>query len=105
MNLYSDGCLYKSLLDRMVDEDLALRTVIDSFELLVFTSLQLPKESWSEFKQLPYRISIHIFYLFYLRCKSNFFSKNKMMLDDNYAGLVGNYYLWGVLKKSSPIST
>ncbi|KAK1361339.1 hypothetical protein POM88_045813 [Heracleum sosnowskyi] len=62
----SDECLYKSLLDRMVDEDLALRTVIDNFELLVFTSLQLPKECWR---------------------------------------FTGNYYLWGALKKSSPLST
>ncbi|KAL8134418.1 PHD finger-containing protein 1-like isoform X2 [Apium graveolens] len=60
----SDECLYKSLLDRMVDEDLALMAVIDNSELLVFTSLQLPKESWR---------------------------------------LMGNYYLWGVFKKGSPL--
>ncbi|WOG97171.1 hypothetical protein DCAR_0416511 [Daucus carota subsp. sativus] len=61
----SDECLYKSLLDRMIDEDLALVAVIDSLELLVFTSLRLPKECWR---------------------------------------LAENYYLWGVLKKSSPLS-
>ncbi|KAK9678736.1 hypothetical protein RND81_11G230300 [Saponaria officinalis] len=39
--------LYDGLVHKMIDYDLALNSIVDNLELLVFCSIELPREEWS----------------------------------------------------------
>lgn len=50
--LYRDEKAFDKLVLDMVSHELALQTVLENAELLVFASSELPLRNWSEFKLL-----------------------------------------------------
>lgn len=48
LHCYSDEKAFQILLDSMIGQDLALRSVVQNAELLVFSSKLLPQKYWSE---------------------------------------------------------
>jgi hypothetical protein len=48
LHCYSDGKAFKTLVDSMIDQDLAMRSVVQNAELLLFTSTVLPMPYKSE---------------------------------------------------------
>lgn len=74
LHCYSDEKAFQILLDSMIGQDLALRSVVQNAELLVFSSKLLPQQYWSEphclcllknYLDSIYRTSVYIFFFFF----------------------------------------
>ncbi|KAK9271385.1 hypothetical protein L1049_026975 [Liquidambar formosana] len=63
-----DERVFDNLVEYMIDQDLAMRAVAENAELLVFTSMQLPIEYWSEPTRLYVKKKI---FFSYCMCKIN----------------------------------
>ncbi|KAJ6930565.1 hypothetical protein NC652_014178 [Populus alba x Populus x berolinensis] len=80
-----DERAFDELVDNIIEQDLALKAVLEHAELLVFTSLQLPLQNWS-------KLCCH--YVLYL--PASVLIELNECLNDLFAGYRGKYYLWGL---------
>ena len=52
--MYRDENVFDALLEDINEHNLALKTTINDVDLLIFSSLELPREHWSKFKLLSF---------------------------------------------------
>lgn len=66
IHMYRDENVFDALLEDINEHNLALKTTINDVDLLIFSSLELPREHWSKYKLLS--LPLFTFYLSWHCC-------------------------------------